>query len=191
MKPDVGDVEEPVDRDLSYAISPAQLSDVLAEHHVLSTRLTPAECEARLRARAASWPMWRPSAKHPVAGRVSSSGFSLTKAINYRNSFQTEARGTFSSFEHGTRIRLTLGPAPLVLVFGLVWILFAVGVLITGAASDFPVVVSNGFPPAVIPFAILAFGLALVGVGRLLARGEGAFLLQFLLTELEAEEVLG
>ncbi len=158
-----------------------------AERHVLNTRLSPAECHTRLSARAATWPCWRPTPEHPVAGSVSSAGFTLTKAISYRNSLQTEARGTFVSTEHGTRINLTLGPSPVVLVFGLIWLLFVLGFLVTGFSGGFPVADPGGLALA-IPVGMLLVGVAITAVGSTLARGEGTFLLQFLQEALDADE---
>ncbi len=161
----------------------------IAESHVLATKLSPSECEARLRARTAGWPLWRPTADHPVAGSVSRTCFSLTKAISGRNSFQTEARGTLTAEEHGTRIQVTLGPSPLVLVFVLLWLAFDAAFLIAGLQGEVVIGTGLGFPPVAIPVAMLVIGIAVVGLGRLSARRESTFLLRFLHDELQAEEL--
>jgi hypothetical protein len=156
---------------------------------VLRTRLTPPECEARLRPCLAGWPMFRPTKEHQVSGSVSASGFALTKAIGFRNSFQTEARGTFLPERRGTRIPVTFGPSPLVWVFGLIWFLFVVALI----AAAVPAWLSRQGPSnlvdVVIPVAVVLGGVLLFGVGRALARGEDVFLRRFLLETLEAEEV--
>jgi hypothetical protein len=161
-----------------------------ARRHVLSTRLMPADCEQRIRACAASWPMWRPTPQHPVAGTVSRTGFCLTKAIKIRNSFQTEARGTFTPAEQGTRIDVTLGPSPLVLAVGLVWLLLVLWFLAAGFAEGMLELAATGFTPSLLPLGMLLVGVATFAIGRLLARGEDAFLLRFLMQELEADEVV-
>jgi hypothetical protein len=150
----------------------------------------PADCEQRIRARAATWPLWRPTPEHPVAGTVSRTGFCLTKAIKIRNSFQTEARGTFTPAEHSTRIDVSLGPSPLVLVFGLVWLMVFVPFVAAEFAGGVPNLAATGFTEGLIPLAMLLAGAGIFVVGRLLARGEDAFLMQFLMQELEAEELL-
>jgi len=164
-------------------------SSWIAERHVLTTQLSASECEARLRARIAGWPQWRPTREHPVAGTVSPRGFSLTRAISGRNSFQTEARGTFTTLERGTRIEVTLGPSPVVLVFLLIWLALFLAFLIGGLQGDFVIGVGLGVPRAIIPIGILLIGVATIGLGRLSARGESAFLLRFLQTELQSNDL--
>jgi hypothetical protein len=160
-----------------------------AEAHVLTTKLTPAECQARLKARLAPWPNWRPNPEHPVAGSVSPTGFELTKVISSRNSFQTVARGTFSNLDGGTQIRVTLGPSPLVAVFGVFFVLVAVGILVVALSSGSTNASVGSVPLVVIPLGMLIVGVLAATLGRFAARGESVFLLKFLRTELEAFEV--
>jgi hypothetical protein len=133
--------------------------------------------------------MWRPTPDHPVAGTVSRSGFCLTKAIKIRNSFQTEARGTFTRAEQSTRIDVSLGPSPLVLVFGLIWLVFFLPFVAADFADEVHELATAGLNSDLVPLGMLLAGAAIFAIGRLLACGEDAFLLRFLMRELEAEEL--
>ena len=151
----------------------------LADRYIFSTKLSPEECRARLQARLAPWPNWRPNADQPVAGSVSPSGFSLTRAIGGRNSFQTVARGTFTNLGRNTQINLTLGVSPIVAVFGVIWIVVVVGILTVALTS------ASAGAMVAIPLGMLAVGVLAGVFGRFAARGEGLFLLRFLQTELD------
>jgi hypothetical protein len=110
-------------------------------------------------------------------------------AIQNRSSFQTEATGTFVRMEHGTHIRVTLGPNLLVVLLMLGWIGIPVSIL----ASTLPAWLAN---PAtseplgvVIPLTMAVGGIVVFAVGRRLATGEDASLLDFLQETLEAEQL--
>jgi hypothetical protein len=156
------------------------------DRHILETSLAPTECLARLQARIGKWPYFRVNPERPVNGRVSASGFSLTKAVNGRNSFQTEARGAFVTVDGRTQIRVSLGPSPLVLALGVAWLAFVGGAWLAALLRGG----LGGGLLDVIPAFMLLIGVVIAGLGRWSARNEGAFLLRFLQTELEAHELL-
>jgi hypothetical protein len=120
---------------------------------------------------------------------VSATGFSLTRARSGRNSFQTEARGTFIIVEQRTRIQVTLGPSPVVLIFVLIWLALVLAFLLGGLSGDFVIGATLGFSPVTIPIAMLLVGVAMVAIGRVVARDDARFLLRFLKDELEADEL--
>lgn len=155
------------------------------ERHILETSLAPTECQARLQVRIAGWPYFRVNPERPVDGRVSASGFSLTKAINARNSFQTEARGVFVNRGDRTQITVTLGPNQLVLAFGVGWLLIVGAFLVVALLGGG---LGGGAPVLAIPAFMFVVGVAMGLIGRWSARDEASFLLRFLETELEAQE---
>ncbi len=65
---------------------------------------------------------WSFSRSHaPYTGTISNSGFEIRRLIQYRNSFLPNIRGRFESLSDGTRIRVTMGLHPLVMIFLLFW----------------------------------------------------------------------
>src|SRR5688500_14962659 len=81
------------------------------ERHVLLTRLTPAECQERLRPRPAADHSWLARALvgslpagGPVKGRVKADGFALRKFAWYASGFPTVATGHYVPTSNGTRI---------------------------------------------------------------------------------------
>lgn len=170
-----------------------------AEHRVLQSRLTPDECAARLERQIA--PLFGYRTTLPVRGWAAPHGFSLTKAINYRNSFQTQARGRFEAAGEGTRIHVKLRLSPLVIGFMGIWCGGLAGVLLMFVAVGATMLAASGLQtpqtasdviavamPVGILTVMLAFGVGLLAFGRWMARDEADFLLRFLGDTLEAHE---
>lgn len=122
-----------------------------------------------------------------VVGHVGDKSLRLRWRINYRNSFQTVLFGTLGDDGSGTRLHCRAGMHPFVTVFMALW-LGAVGI---GAVSAVAMMLQfsregEGAIPAaagfgvVVPFVMVAFGVALVWFGRWLAREERQRLIEFL-----------
>jgi hypothetical protein len=183
----------PIEPGSRFALNPFR-RDV----HLLRTRITPLECRERLQARTASrFSLMSALAldDRPVRGRVSAGGFSVRKAIHYRNSFQTVASGTWVAEPHmakRTLIHVYVGPSRVAATLWAVWMalvaLFAAGFL---AALLTPGVSVSGdaLLGLLVPVAMLGFGMALPAFCLWLARGEAGFLLVFLRNTLVADEV--
>ncbi len=162
------------------------------DHRLLETRLSPEECYARLAPQVASGFAFRTD--RPVRGSVSTNGFTLTKTISHRNSFQAQASGRFMPIPSGTRVEIGFALSPIVAVFiclwlGVVGIIFA-GSLITGIvmartlADSLAAVAFAAFPAG-----MLLFGIGLLAFGRWLTRDEPEFLMRILAETLEAQEL--
>lgn len=156
----------------------------------LATRLQPDDVAERLSA-AIDGP-FVPFGKRPVIGTASDRGAVLRKRLRGRNSFQSVLRARLLPDAGGTILECRLGMHPAVVVFTLFWLgavvliggsIFVAGIadVMGSARSEIPVAIALLGPPA-----MLAFGLVLFAVGRGMARGEDAFLTQFLIQTLEA-----
>jgi hypothetical protein len=111
----------------------------------------------------------------PVAGRLTGARLRARKRIGYRNSFQTYLVADMAEHGGGTLIRCRFAMHPAVLAFIAIWFL---AVLQIGGGGVF----SAG---------MIAFGVLLVSGGIYLARGESAFLLDFVRVTLRARQVSG
>jgi hypothetical protein len=153
----------------------------------LVSPLSPDECAARLReATDRGGPLsWFGS--KPVVGRVSGRFVRLHTRIGYRNSFQTCLTGTLEPRGEGTVFRGRMGLHPLVTIFLAVWFAGAVviGATLFVTAVRNPIGGGRDYVGLFVPPGLLGFGVALVWIGRYLARGEERFLVAFV------AEVLG
>ncbi|MBI1798785.1 MAG: hypothetical protein HYR73_03775 [Candidatus Eisenbacteria bacterium] len=159
------------------------------ERCVLTTRIVPESCRDRLRAETGS--IWNPFAawNHPVRGRVDGRGFWIVKSLHYRNSLQTEARGTWTPEGGGTRIEISFGMNRIGAVAMMAWLVIVVAFALAWVAVPHA---PSRLPPEGpawvlewLPAWMVVFGLALLGFGRWLSRHESAFLLAFLRRTLE------
>lgn len=142
----------------------------------LFSPLAPEECVDRLRAGLLS-----PSSD--VDGRVEYEWIRLGKRIFYRNSFQTFLRAKLLPYGTGTRLSGSLGLHPLVkgfVVFGLIFVTLVAVLGLVNGASPF---VLLGVP------AFVMFNLLMIGVGRLLVRGDDRRLMEFVTSAVQAEPV--
>ena len=155
----------------------------------------PEECERRLKASVctALFPLFT---EKPYSGRVSNDSVSITRSIRYRNSFKPYFRGRLSASGSGTEIVGRIGLHPFARIFMYFWFgflaLFASVVLFGFVpeflASDRPVDLGITILIAV-PFGLFVFGIALLKLGRHLARNEPAQLKAFICDALDAREL--
>jgi len=129
------------------------------------------ECVRRLQERSAGFL----SPYNSVIGNIGEKSFWLEQKIGYRNSFKTRLRAEFVEQASGTRIRCRIGMHPFVFAFTIVW--FA------GVTSG---LIATGFTPHMLT--MLLAGAAIVAFGRMAARNERSFLIEFLRSSLHARE---
>src|SRR5665213_2701447 len=154
----------------------------------LISPLSREECVQRLRSKID--PAWGGT----VVGSVGDTSFRLRKPIYYRNSFQYSLSGRLIDENGQTRLHCRIGLHPLVRAFLVVW--FG-GVLAACAAISIRMasvlaggsLPENMWPGVMIPFLMLAGGVALVMAGKYLARDERAFLIDFLRRSVEAQKI--
>jgi hypothetical protein len=156
-------------------------NDALARTPVeVVSKLDRAEVLRRLQAGVDS--EWTFGGGKDVVGRVAEDGFRLRLRIGYRNSFQTFMFGTVQAAGRGTRIVARTGMHPFAAVFMTLWI----SVVGLGAAIGVAGLLQAQPGDAVqgliilVPIGMFAFGIALVGIGRWIARNERARLIEFL-----------
>lgn len=151
------------------------------------------ECVRRLRERVDG--TWTFFSLREVIGWIDEMTFKLSKRIVYANPYQTVLRGTFVDESRQTRIQCRFGLHPSVRAGTLIWLALAVATacfvmwqavspLLLGA----PFARNPTLLDIVIPSLVPCIGLAVVVIGRLLARGEQQFLLEFLTKQLDARE---
>jgi hypothetical protein len=147
------------------------------------------ECVRRLQEVANS--SWMIFGSRPLIGRVGETSFSLRRRISGWNSFQTYLYGIFEQEARQTRLRCRFGVHPAVVGFMIFWF----GALsFFGGADVVNAIVhsSSSSAPSLItlagPFLMLAFGVAVVIIGRFSARHEQAYMLKILATALNAHE---
>lgn len=162
---------------------------------LLFTRLSPAQCRARLADSLFTWETmpeeWsydNPRLRNPVVGQVEGRFFRVSKYWRYRRPFEVQVRGEFEpSPGGGTRVRVTLAMRREIAAFFLFWF---TSMLALQAALWLGLV--GGLELAANPLAAWAPGLtALAGgavylLGRSAAKREADFLLDFLREVLHA-----
>ncbi len=114
----------------------------------------------------------------PVIGRVDERSFRLRLRLKYRNSFQTFLFGKIMEDGRSTRLRCRVGMHPIAAAVMALWLIAVVGLLVAALSS------MDSDPAAglflAVPGAMVAFGVALVWLGRWLARDERRRLIAFL-----------
>ncbi len=164
---------------------PVRLKNPLATTRLsLASPLEPDRCTDALLSRVQA-----PSfgSQGPVLGRVATREFLLWMAIGYRNSFQTQAKGTLVPLQGGTRVDVTLG-----LSGSVRGLLVAMAVFMALLEGTFLFGLSRGPTPLVMTVGFVSmpvFFVALVFFGRWLARGEQSSLVSFLCETLQARIV--
>lgn len=166
----------------------AFLNDALARTPVeVVSKLDRAEVLRRLQAGVDS--EWTFGGGKDVVGRVGDDGFRLRLRIGYRNSFQTFMFGAVQADGRGSRIVARTGMHPFAAVFMTLWISVvglgaAIGV--AGLLDARPGEAVQGLI-ILVPIGMFAFGIALVGIGRWIARNERARLIEFLKRSVDAK----
>lgn len=140
------------------------------ENYVLTTQLSPQEVHnliaANIEPKAGVRLTFLPRRNSkPYEGQIYNNQFTISRIINYRNSFLPIVKGTISTYLNQTHIAITMKPHTFVLVFMGVWmgiVAFAcIGVALTAAVkgNDF---FGKGFSfLLLVPFAMLVFGALL------------------------------
>jgi hypothetical protein len=119
---------------------------------------------------------------NPIVGWADRERFNLRVRIGYRNSFQTILRGRLIDAGDGTRIRCQAGMPIFSIAFMTVWFSL-IGSYFVAALPH----LSWRDPGDVVAIALPAFGVALVAIGRWIARDELAKLVAFLEDKIDAE----
>lgn len=105
----------------------------------------------------------RSRSDRPFKGWTVGQEFELTRVIHYRNSFLPTISGTVEAASRGSRVSGTMSIHPAVLVFMAVWITFVGAATVGLVRQSFA---SGDLSPALlVPFGMLAFGLALPLIG--------------------------
>jgi hypothetical protein len=140
------------------------------EHYVLTSRLSVDEVKSRLAAniepkKSFGFSMYNSSPNKPYEGKISGNTFTISRIINYRNSFLPVITGDISSFHGKTQIKVKMQPETFVLIFMSLWLgivgLVCLGIVLAGL-FQFRQVLQNGFSPMIlIPFGMLLFGCLL------------------------------
>jgi hypothetical protein len=159
----------------------------------LVTRLSPQECRDRLSALVATQKdEWRilggPPPGRPLSGMVKEDGFSVARFTTGRQSFKTFASGRLVPTPDGTEITIRLGVHPIVVVFVAALTLLVLSFVLlslVGIVLRTPNQAQQSLNP--IPLLMLGGLVAMVALGRYMARHDGAFLLGILREALETE----
>ena len=129
----------------------------------------------------------------PVLGHVTQTSVHLRKRITYRNSFQNMFSGAMRPDIGGTVITGNFSMNRFVMVTMAIWFCGVVGfggfISVTttaGFLSSSGPRGGNDWLAVVIPVGMVIFGVALVGIGRHLARHEAQFITAFLTQTLDA-----
>lgn len=155
------------------------LNPLHVRHVVLTTRLSPLECAERVKADLAPWWSFLVSDRQ-LSGRVSEERLAVRRFHGTRQRLPSEARGSFVPGGDGTRLELSIG-----------WRrIDVVGVAIALPGALVAVAIAEAGQPAQ-PWLlglVLLLVLAAVVINRLVTVGDDEFLVQRLVTLLEARE---
>jgi hypothetical protein len=140
------------------------------ENYVLTTKLSFDEVLNRLsnnieRKQGFSFSALSRSYTKPYTGQITGTTFTMSRNINYRNSFLPEITGQITTYLGLTQINIKMRPVIFVLVFISLWLgivgLACIGILLAGIVQ-FRQVLQNGFSPMLfIPFGMFVFGCLL------------------------------
>jgi hypothetical protein len=140
------------------------------ENYVLTTRLSSDEVLKRVsdniqQKQSFSFSTFNRNYAKPYTGQISGTTFTMTRNINYRNSFLPVITGQISTYLGQTQINIKMRPVIVVLIFISFWLgivgLVCIGMLSAGLLQ-FKQILQNGFSPMLlIPFGMFAFGCLL------------------------------
>jgi hypothetical protein len=173
----------------------ASPNPLAVERRLLHTRLSPAECVTRLEAETVgSGPADRwITTDRRLRGTVGRDRFFLRRFTpSYRNSGRPFVSGTLVPDGSGTRIALTFTPLIGFRIFSMVALVGIVAFAIVSVATGYiwsTVPINGGESHLPVPWLIVILVTALVigpYVLKRIAAGEGPWLLDFLMTTLEA-----
>ncbi len=137
------------------------------ENYVLTSKLSLEEVTRRLAdniepKKSFRFSGFNKSSNKPYEGQISNGTFTISRIINYRNSFLPVVTGHISTFIGKTQINVKMQPVTFVLIFIFLW-LGIVGlaclVIILVGLLQFQQVLQNGFSPMI----LISFGMFLFG----------------------------
>lgn len=144
------------------------------EHYVLTSKLSVEEIKKRLadnieKNRIFRFSGFSHNTSKPYEGQIEGDKFTISRVINYRNSFLPVIKGSVSSYLGKTQIDVKVRPTIFVLIFISIWLglvgLVCMGIIIIGL-FQFQDILRNGFSPMVfIPFGLFVFGSLLTYFG--------------------------
>jgi hypothetical protein len=140
------------------------------EDYTLTTRLSVNEIIKRLNdnteeKRNLSFSSFGQNYQKPYTGHITSSTFTMSRNINYRNSFLPVITGRITALGGQTQVNIKMRPVLIVSIFISFWLgivgLICAAILLTGLIQ-FKDILQNGFPfGIIIPFGMFAFGCLL------------------------------
>ena len=142
----------------------------LFENYVLTTRLPVEEVARRLAEniepkRSFRFSLFSKGSNKPYEGQMLGNTFTISRIINYRNSFLPIITGHISAFSGETQINVKMRPETFVLIFISLWLgivgLVCLGIILAGF-FQIQEILQNGFSPMIlIPFGMFLFGCLL------------------------------
>lgn len=147
------------------------LKNVLTfENYVLTTKLSVDEVLKRIadniqQKQSFSFSAFSRNYTKPYTGQISGTAFTMSRNIDYRNSFLPVITGQISTYLGQTQINIKMRPVTIVLIFISFWLgivgLVCIGTLLAGLLQ-IKQILQNGFSPILlIPFGMFAFGCLL------------------------------
>jgi hypothetical protein len=98
----------------------------------------------------------------PYEGEIWGNSFTISRIINYNNSFLPVIKGNILTMIGQNQINIKMRPAIFFLIFGSLWlgiVTLACILLILAGLVQFKQIIQNGFSPAfLIPFGMFIFG---------------------------------
>jgi hypothetical protein len=129
---------------------------------------------------------WTFAGRKEAVGQIGADAFRLRARIFYRNSFQTFLFGKLVAEGRRTRLVARSGMHPLAALFMTLWLAAVGAFAVVGlSAAVEPADAAAGLL-FLVPLAMFGFGIALVGIGRWIARDERRRLIAFLERTVEA-----
>lgn len=140
------------------------------ENYVLTTRLSSDEVLKRIgdniqQKQGFNLSTFSRNYTKPYTGQINGKAFTISRNIDYRNSFLPVITGQIATDLGQTQINIKMRPVIFVLIFISFWLgivgLVCIGMLLAGL-SHFRQLLQNGFSPMfLIPFGMFAFGCLL------------------------------
>jgi len=140
------------------------------ENYVLTTRLSAVEVLKRIAANVQekqgfSFSTFSRNYTKPYTGQIIGTTFTMSRNINYRNSFLPIIKGQITTYLGQKQVNIKMRPVIIVLIFISFWLgivgLVCIGMLFAGLLQ-IKQILQNGFSPILfIPFGMFAFGCLL------------------------------
>ncbi|MBN9386319.1 MAG: hypothetical protein J0H74_36510 [Chitinophagaceae bacterium] len=132
---------------------------------------------------------YRKNSTKPYEGEILGNTFTISRVIDYKNSFLPVIKGNISTFSGKTKINIKIRPVLFVLIFMTIWLgvvgLVCLGIIFTGLAQIREISQHRFSPMLLIPFAMFIFGCLLI---TLSFKTESERSKKFLLQLWEAQE---